>query len=232
MRVAGLVSAACAVAATTLALAACGTGGYVDGGSQGSGKQLFRDGQCAGCHTLADAGSNSTIGPNLDDAFAQARRDGMTTDTFRQVVAGQIKYPIEDPSTDQPGMPAVDETLPKCGDVEGDGFCVDDQEQAIADLAAYVAAVAGTGRPPPEQPGGGGTDGRSIFLGSCGTCHTLADAGTTGTVGPNLDQSKPSVDLAVDRVTNGKGQMPSFKGQLSEEQIRAVAEFVAGRAGG
>lgn len=231
MRVAAFVSVACAVAAT-LVFAACGTGGYVEGGSQGAGRQLFMDGQCAGCHTLADAGSTSTIGPNLDDAFAQARRDGMTTDTFRQVVAGQVKFPIEDPSTDAPGMPDVDQTLPHCDDVEGDAFCVDDQDQAVADVAAYVAAVAGTGAPPPEEPGGGPTDGRSIFTANCGTCHVLAAAGTSGTVGPNLDESMPSKELAVDRVTNGMGVMPAFGDSLSPAQIEAVAEYVATNAGG
>jgi mono/diheme cytochrome c family protein len=228
VRVAASVSAACAVAAT-LVLAACGTGGYVEGGSQGAGRQLFMDGQCAGCHTLADAGSTSTIGPNLDDAFAQARRDGMTTDTFRQVVAGQVKFPIEDPSTDAPGMPDVDETLPHCDDVEGDRFCVEDQDQAVADVAAYVAGVAGTGMAPPEGPAP--TDGRSIFSANCGSCHTLAAAGTNGTIGPNLDEAQPSKELAVDRVTNGMGVMPSFADTLEPGQIQAVAEYVATNAG-
>jgi mono/diheme cytochrome c family protein len=76
--------------------------------------------------------------------------------------------------------------------------------------------------------------GKEVFLGSagCGTCHTLADAGTSGTVGPNLDDSKPSVDLAVDRVTNGAGAMPPFADSLSEQQIRDVATYVSQAAGG
>ena len=65
----------------------------------------------------------------------------------------------------------------------------------------------------------------------CGGCHTLADAGATGTVGPNLDEAKPSKALAVDRVTNGQGGMPPFKGQLSEAEIQAVAEYVSSVAG-
>ncbi len=51
-------------------------------------------------------------------------------------------------------------------------------------------------------------------------------AGATGNVGPNLDQAKPPLDLVVDRVTNGKGVMPSFSGQLSEKQIADVAAYV------
>ena len=70
--------------------------------------------------------------------------------------------------------------------------------------------------------------GKAVFLGSsgCGTCHTLSDAGTSGTVGPNLDDAQPSHDLVVDRVTNGQGAMPSFSSTLSEEQIQDVAAFV------
>ena len=118
-------------------------------------------------------------------------------------------------------MPAADDTLPSCDDVEGDAFCVRDQDQAIADIAAYVAAVAGTGVTS-EAP----TDGKSIFTASCGTCHTLADAGTAGAVGPNLDEAKPAKALVVDRVTNGQGAMPSFKDSLDAQQIEAVAEYV------
>lgn len=225
MRVAAFLCAVCA-AALTLALGGCGTGGYTEGGSQGNGKQLFTQ-ACGRCHVLADAGSAGPIGPNLDDAFAQARVDGMTTDTFAQVVAAQIKFPIEETSTGAPGMPDVDATLPSCDDVEGGQFCVRDQDEAVADIAAYVAAVAGTGAPT-EMP----TDGKSIFTASCGSCHTLADAGTAGTIGPNLDQSKPSKALAVDRVTNGQGAMPSFSDSLDAQQIEAVAEYVSSSAEG
>ena len=223
MRIAALLGAACAAAA--LALAGCGTGGYTGGGSQGSGKQLFTQ-ACGGCHTLADAGTAGTVGPNLDDAFAQSRADGMTSATFTQVVKDQIKFPVTQTSTGAPGMPAIDQTLPSCDDVEGNAFCVDDQEQAAADVATYVGAVAGTGATT-EKP----TDGKSIFSQTCGSCHTLADAGTTGSVGPNLDAAKPSKVLVTDRVTNGKGAMPSFKGSLDAAQIQAVAEYVSGAAG-
>ena len=63
------------------------------------------------------------------------------------------------------------------------------------------------------------------------SCHTLAAANATGTVGPNLDEAKPSADLVVERVTNGAGVMPSFKGQLSEKQIQDVAAYVSQNAG-
>jgi cytochrome c6 len=75
--------------------------------------------------------------------------------------------------------------------------------------------------------------GKEVFIGTagCASCHTLADAGATGTIGPNLDATQPSFDLAVDRVTNGLGGMPAFADQLSEQQIRDVAAYVSSVAG-
>lgn len=75
--------------------------------------------------------------------------------------------------------------------------------------------------------------GKEVFLGasSCGGCHTLADAGTTGAVGPNLDETKPSSELVLDRVTNGLGGMPAFSATLSEQQIADVAAYISSAAG-
>ena len=60
----------------------------------------------------------------------------------------------------------------------------------------------------------------------CGSCHTLEAAGSSGSIGPNLDESKPDFELAVERVTNGAGAMPAFGDQLSEKQIADVAAYV------
>ena len=214
--------------AAALGLAACGdTVGYSEGsGDRIRGKELFVEG-CASCHALADAGTTATIGPDLDFAFVQSRIDGLGEETIQQVVRGQIAYPVKDPPTEAPGMPA---------DIyEG---------QDAEDVASYVASVAGldaSGEPfdpsnPPEPTppeGGSGTDGESIFASAgCGGCHTLAAAGSSGTVGPNLDEAQPSLELAIDRITNGRGGMPAFEGQLSDEQIQAVAKFVTENAGG
>jgi mono/diheme cytochrome c family protein len=219
--------------AATLALSGCGTGGFTSGGSQGAGKQYFVK-QCGSCHTLADAGTRGTIGPSLDDAFSQARADGMETSTFVQVVHDQVLFPISSPSTGDPGMPGPDTTLPLCDDVQGGGFCVDSQEDAAADIASYVGSVAGTGVTAAPAPGGGGggSSGKQVFqTAGCAGCHTLADAGSTGTVGPNLDQAKPPKSLVVTRVTNGMGAMPPFKGTLSPQQIQSVADYVSSVAG-
>ena len=75
--------------------------------------------------------------------------------------------------------------------------------------------------------------GKQVFLGSaaCGGCHTLADAGSSGNVGPNLDDAKPTYDKVVTQVTNGGGVMPPFKGTLTEQQIADVAAYVSSVAG-
>jgi mono/diheme cytochrome c family protein len=76
---------------------------------------------------------------------------------------------------------------------------------------------------------GGGTvaNGSDVFIdGDCGTCHTLEASGFDGTVGPNLDQSDVTVEEAEQQVRNGGGAMPSFEGQFSDDEIRAVAEYV------
>jgi len=84
---------------------------------------------------------------------------------------------------------------------------------------------------PASQPGDAAA-GKQVFLtAGCEGCHTLADAGTNGTVGPNLDDKKPPYELVVDRVTNGKGVMPKFGGQLTEQQIQNVAKYVSSVAG-
>jgi mono/diheme cytochrome c family protein len=74
-------------------------------------------------------------------------------------------------------------------------------------------------------------DGKAIFTENCAGCHTLADAGASGEVGPNLDDAKPEKDAVVTMVSSGKGAMPSFEGQLSEDEIEAVAEYVSSSAG-
>ena len=75
---------------------------------------------------------------------------------------------------------------------------------------------------------GDATAGKAIFTGSsgCSGCHTLKDAGATGTVGPNLDQLKPPEARIVRQVENGGGPMPAFKNTLSAKQIQDVAAYV------
>ena len=79
---------------------------------------------------------------------------------------------------------------------------------------------------------GDATAGKQVFeTAGCKSCHTLKDAAATGTVGPNLDEKMPPQALVIDRVTNGKGVMPSFSGQLTPKQIADVAAYVSSVAG-
>jgi cbb3-type cytochrome c oxidase subunit III len=196
------VAAVLGVLAALLA-AGCGTGGIVTSGDQTKGKVLFQA-KCGGCHTLAAAGTNGTIGPNLDNAFASDRKQGFEDVTIQQVVRQQI-------SLASGKMPP---DLVKGADADS--------------VSAFVAATAGV---PGQGGGAAATSGKDIFAANCGSCHTLAAAGTNGTVGPNLDDLKPALARVVKQVTNGGTIMPAFKGKLTDAQIQAVAKYVSSSAG-
>ena len=206
-------------AAVAFTLAACGTGGIASGtGDQQNGKKLFQQ-QCGGCHTLAAAGTSGTIGPNLDDSFAQARADGYKESAILNIVHDQIRNPGQyataqnNPNYLQANMPA---NLVKGQDAE--------------DVAAFVAANAGVQGFAGSQAISG-TNGKQIFQKKCASCHTLKDAGSTGTIGPNLDQLMPPFALVQKQVTNGGSVKPAFKSQLTKAQIDAVARYVSSVAG-
>jgi mono/diheme cytochrome c family protein len=204
-----------------LALAGCGTDGLTSAAADPSqGKAIFKQ-TCGGCHTLREAGTqgsnpvqNPSSGPNLDDAFAASRMEGYDESVIREAVRDQIEYPV-------PPMP---EDL--LGDSDADA------------VAVYVALVAANPKATVAEIGGGGGggggagDAKSLFTTNCGSCHTLADAGTSGTVGPNLDQAKPSLEKAVQQITNGGGGMPPFGGQLTDAQIQALARYIVRVTGG
>jgi mono/diheme cytochrome c family protein len=137
------------------------------------GKELFVA-KCGACHTLAHANTTGTTGPNLDDAFRQDRADGVHSTS----IEGLVDYWIQYPNTEGVMPPRL---------YKG---------QDAQDVAAYVGAVAaipGQDTGALAQAGGvtGTTpaDGKEVFtgIGGCASCHTLAAAGATGTVGPNLD---------------------------------------------
>jgi sulfite dehydrogenase len=77
--------------------------------------------------------------------------------------------------------------------------------------------------------------GKALFVNgavpACAVCHTLKDAGTTGEVGPALDELKPSADRVAAALRNGVGLMPSYKDSLTDTQIRAIARYVASVSG-
>lgn len=145
-----------------------------------TGKQLFVA-KCGFCHTLSHAGTTGMIGPNLDDAFRQDRVDGVKSVSIQGLVDWWARYP------DSEGV------MPANCSHKASAFCLSGQQ--VQDVAAYVGLVAGV----PGQDTGtlanalvvSGTSpkaGEAVFkTNSCASCHTLAAAGSTGTVGPNLD---------------------------------------------
>ncbi|MBS1890816.1 MAG: cytochrome c [Actinobacteria bacterium] len=106
-------------------------------------------------------------------------------------------------------------------------------------LAVFVAACGGGSSGDGTTGGdsstaGGGSPlaaGERTFEETCSSCHTLAAAGATGEVGPDLDELEPSQALVEKQVTDGGGGMPAFGGTLSKEEIADVAKFVSGSAG-
>jgi mono/diheme cytochrome c family protein len=173
------------------------------------GKELFQQ-KCGQCHVLADAGTAGQVGPNLDDGFI-ARDQGFDESLYFELVLEQMEIP-------GPPMPDFDEPADK------ENFLPEDDRVAVA---AYVASVA---RKPVEDTGE--DDPKAVFTASCGSCHVLEDAGTTGTTGPNLDESQPGLEEAERQIAEGGGGMPAFRDQLSEDQIRALAEYVVETTGG
>jgi mono/diheme cytochrome c family protein len=206
-----LLASALLLAAAALASAGCGaTTEDRSAADPVSGKELFIQ-KCGGCHTLADAGTLGQTGPNLDDGFGFPREDGFDESTFFEVTLEKMKIPGYGSV-----MPDFDETDDR------ENYLEHDQLVSIAD---YVASVAGTGAEA-EQPGA--EDPESLFAATCGSCHVFTPAGTSGTVGPNLDESTVTVEQAVQQISQGGGGMPPFEGQLTEDQIQALAEYIVG----
>jgi mono/diheme cytochrome c family protein len=115
---------------------------------------------------------------------------------------------------------------------------------SLAGAAALLAGSAlaldreGAGESP-ERPALGAAGGRSdaaaqeAFVSSCGSCHALQAAGTTGRVGPDLDQLRPDaarVLQAIERGGAGSGTMPPAL--LQGEDAEHVSDYVAEVAGG
>ncbi|MCU0312630.1 MAG: c-type cytochrome [Solirubrobacteraceae bacterium] len=179
--------------------------------AQEKGRELFAQ-NCSSCHTLQASNAVGQTGPNLD---ALKPPEALTLNAIK---LGRARG--------AGNMPA--------GLLSG---------EAAEDVASYVAAVAGRGEglvteegspEPPATAGGGGdqaAEGESIFTQNCASCHTLKAAGANGNVGPVLDTLKPSEPTVSAAVTKGKGAMPAFEGQLTPEQIKAVAAYVAESAG-
>lgn len=210
-----------ALAATTalVGLTGCGAGPKAN---LERGELLFTQ-NCGSCHALTGAGTSSEVGPNLDFAFKQARANGMDSDTVEGVVKAQIQNP-------RPATPEQTEIYMPADLVSG---------QDLDDVAAYVASVAGVEgiEPPVFAP-------PEFFVTNCGGCHVLSQAGTTGAVGPNLDQVLPGQSVAQvsesiaqpeAKTTPGypAGVMPASFGQsLTPEQLQSLSAYLQQAVGG
>lgn len=191
------------------------------------GRNLFIE-NCQACHTLAEAGTSATVGPNLDASFAAARETGMDQDTIEGVVQAQI----ENPRTIREGNPNYDKIYMPADLVTG--------RDAEA-VAAYVASVAGIpGIEPPPLP----DDPQQLFAEKCGGCHELAAANTAGGVGPSLDEVLPgqSAKQIEESIRDPQAefspgfenaQMPEFNdSQLPAEYLKELIEYLLQEAGG
>lgn len=81
----------------------------------------------------------------------------------------------------------------------------------------------------PEGGGGGADRGQQLFTTTCGGCHALSAAGTSGSVGPNLDDVEPDRDQVLGAIAQGPGQMP--ENLLQGADAEAVADYVSQNAG-
>jgi mono/diheme cytochrome c family protein len=219
--------AALGAVAIALALGACGR----NDPNLETGKAKFVE-KCGSCHTLARAGTQGTTGPNLDTAFQAALRDGMDRDTVEGVVHRQILHPRSDSV-----MPA--------GLVKGDD---------ASDVAAYVGYATGkSGQDEGALASAGlaqAKTGEQIFTAAgCAGCHTFGPAKSTGTIGPNLNELKTqagniekgkSADQYIRESIEDPGAflvkgfpnaMPSFKGRLTDAQIKALIDFLLQKGG-
>ena len=109
----------------------------------------------------------------------------------------------------------------------GGGEEVSPLPETVEGTVPAATTAPTTGETTTTSVKGDAAAGEKVYASAgCGGCHTLKAAGSSGTVGPNLDDAKPDLALVVDRVTNGRGVMPAFKGQLSDQEVADVAQYV------
>jgi cytochrome c551 len=232
--------AAASILAIGLAVTACGSEGIEkqvadDQPDIARGAVLFEE-RCSGCHTMDVVGAQGGATLVTD----RERVDGPNFNV-RKETKDSVLYAIRNGGFSGAIMP--------------ENIAVG---QDANDIAAFLAKYAGskskpstpTPQPPPAStqqttstpeantnttPSGANqqanAQGKQLFTQNCASCHTLKDANATGKVGPDLDDLKPDDATVQRQVTNGGGAMPAFKGQLSDAEIKAVAQYVSSVAG-
>ena len=220
--------AALAAAAVALPLGACGR----DDPDLENGKAKFVA-NCGSCHELGRAGTQGTTGPSLDKAFQTALADGMDRDTIQGIVHRQILHPRK-------------------GSVMKPNIVTGSDAGDVAAYVGYAAAKSGDDEGRLASAGlAQAKTGEQIFTAAgCAGCHKFAPAGSTGTIGPSLDDlasaagdrepGKSAEQYIEESLTDpgaflveGFGNaMPSFEGRLTDEQIQALVEYLLQSGGG
>jgi mono/diheme cytochrome c family protein len=233
-----------AVLAAALSISACGTQKITVSKAQPQlyhGAVLFSE-RCAGCHTLYAAGTHGSA-PNIRTAQAIS---GPNFNVRCERPINRVLYAIANggfsgaymPQNIVVGQDAVDVAKfvatyagAKAPKQIGTVNCTRRSIGTLIPGAGQVVASSTTAATGPAASPAALKAGMTVFNSTCASCHTLAAAGSTGTVGPNLDQLKPSAALVTHQVINGGGGMPAFGSSLSKAQIASVALFVSSVAG-
>ena len=223
----GVLAALCA-AALALPLGACGR----DEPDLSNGKAMFVE-KCGQCHELARAGTAGTQGPSLDAAFQTALADGMDRDTVEGIVHKQILHPRK-------------------GSIMPPELVKGDDATDVSAYVGYAAARKGDDEGALATAGlAQAKSGDQIFTAAgCAGCHTFSPAGSTGNIGPNLDDlasaagnrepGKSAEDYIRESLTQpdaflaeGFGNaMPAYEGRLTDEQIQALVDYLLQTGGG
>jgi mono/diheme cytochrome c family protein len=247
------VLAAGCILATGLGAAACGSEG-IDVRSNESanvqrGALLFAE-RCSGCHTMDVAGAQG----GATKVHDRERADGPNFNVRRETV-DSVLYAIRNggfsgaimPENIAVGKDAADIAAfvakyaggPRKGnDITPQSQPAQGDQQATStpkETTSTAQETTSTSQETTSTEAGGGqaaaAQGKEIFTANCAGCHTLGDANASGRVGPNLDDLKPDEQTVQRKVTAGGGGMPSFRGQLQEDEISAVAQYVSSVAG-
>ena len=216
--------AALGVACAVLPLVACGARDEPD---LSNGKAQFVQ-KCGSCHQLARAGTQGQVGPSLDVAFHAALQVGFNRDTVKGVVRDQIRNV-------------------RRGSVMPKNLVTGANAQDVAAYVAFATGKTGEDQGALAQAGlAGAATGDQIFTAAgCAGCHQLSKAGATGNIGPSLNDlaaaagkrepGKSAQQYVLESITDpeaytvsgfGKGVMPSFKGKLTDKQLKALTAYL------
>jgi mono/diheme cytochrome c family protein len=145
--------------------------------------------------------------------------------TIGQGTTAKVVNPGEGASTETTGETTTEETTTEPGSTAESST---EETTTAESTAGSTAESTGT-----TTGGGSGADlaaGKTAFVATCGGCHSLKDAGTSGNVGPDLDSLAPlTAETVANQIKNGGGAMPP--NLLQGADAANVAAYVASVAG-